>query len=139
MYLLPKDDTFVHFFPIDYCGFEEVSVSFDKPGVVHTIPMYPFPYGYDPDCQWLISAQEEGFLTFIFVYMSIALDTDFLRIGYSHNISQDTMVLDISGEGAPTSLTLNASKGWVTFTSVEGFWEGFVVEVYLTEKYGKYI
>ena len=71
--------------------------------------------------------------------MSITINEDFLSIGYGHDISQNTMVLNISGEGAPTSLTLNASEGWVTFTSLYGFWEGFIVEVYLTEKYGKWI
>ena len=127
---------FALFFLIDYCGSEEISVSFARPAVVHTIPIYPFPYGY-VDCHWQISAQEEGFLSFIFVYMSITVNGDFLSIGYGHNITQDTMVLNISGEGIPSSLTLNASEGWVTFTSYYGFWEGFIVEIYLTEEYGK--
>ena len=71
--------------------------------------------------------------------MSIRINEDFLSVGYGHDISQNTMVLNISGEGVPTSLTLNASEGWMSFTSDYGFWEGFLVEVYLTQKYGKWI
>ncbi|XP_072030432.1 uncharacterized protein [Amphiura filiformis] len=104
----------------EYCGSEQVNITFDRPGVLHSIPVYPHPYPYGISCQWFIYAQDEGFIVLIFKYLTISTNNDFLTVGVGDIISDDTTVFHFSGEGMPNSLTLNTTSGWMTFENLCG-------------------
>ncbi|XP_072030434.1 CUB and sushi domain-containing protein 1-like [Amphiura filiformis] len=119
----------------EYCGSEQVNITFDRPGVLHSIPVYPHPYPYGISCQWFIYAQDEGFIVLIFKHLTITTNYDFLTIGVGDIISHDTTVFHFSGEGMPNSLTLNTTSGWMTFQTMSGWWEGFIIELHLSAVY----
>ncbi len=123
---------------LEYCGSQEVNVGFDHPGVIHSIPIYPHPYPDGLNCHWTIHAEEQGFIVFIFKHLTIATESDFIAAGIGDNVTQASTVFKMSGEGKPNSLTLNKTTGWITFQSSYGFWEGFIIELYLSDVYGKY-
>ena len=98
-----------------------------KHSIVHTIPSYPYSYPTGISCKWLISAVDGDYTNFQFMLLFIETNRDFLGIGVGHNVTRDTMVMDLTGVAPPSTLSVKSREAWMSFYYPRGNWWGFVV------------
>ena len=105
--------------------------------VVLISPFYPDKYAPRLSCQYIINTNAP-FIRMAFDVFDTEYLFDVFEVGLGPNVSVDTRILRISGDKAPTSLTLNASMVWITFKS-DGYSEsdGYMLKIWSSSVYGK--
>ena len=105
--------------------------------VVLISPFYPGKYAPRLSCQYIINTNAP-FIRIAFDVFVTEIVYDVFEVGLGPNVSVDTRVLRISGDEAPTSLTLNASTVWITFKSDSVFEkDGYMLRIWSSAVYGK--
>ena len=105
--------------------------------VVLISPFYPGKYPPRLSCQYIINTNAP-FIRMAFDVFDTEYLFDVFEVGLGPNVSVDTRVLRISGDEAPTSITLNASTVWIIFKSDYGTErDGYMLRIWTSSVYGK--
>ena len=61
-------------------------------------------------------------------------------IGRGHDVDTQSMILQLSGQNAPSTVSIDSSTAWIRFTTdAWGQWLGFYIVINCTQNSGKYL
>ena len=115
MYFVFKNDGVI-FSWTDICGSSFINLqNGDEYNL--TTPSYPQTYPSYLDCQWMVTAPQNGYIVVYFLDIDTEFNYDFLSIGVGANVTENSTVSRVSGSSGPTSISVNGSSMWIRFTS----------------------
>ena len=122
----------------DFCGPPEYNVT-QSLTVSLSSPNYPDIYWNDLNCYWHIRAPDNGTLLMTLADFDTEEHYDYMTVWEGNNITHNAVVLRLSGQRHPDSLSVASSEMWVRFQSDKGYGtRGFLLQFDWSPENGKY-
>ncbi|XP_072022253.1 uncharacterized protein [Amphiura filiformis] len=95
-----------------------------------TTPLYPRTYPDYLDCQWVISASDNGHIIVTFLAFDTEFYYDFINIGSGPVVTGNSTEHRFSGSDAPNKVSVGGFQMWIQFTSDRRYAEpGVLMEI----------
>ncbi|XP_072032865.1 bone morphogenetic protein 1-like [Amphiura filiformis] len=120
---------------VKICGLEQYNLSFSA--IVNlTSPFYPSIYPENWECLWFITTIDDGFPVFTVIEMDTEKYNDPLHVGYGHNITDQSTLLELFGEFEKSVIWFRVQTLWMRFeTNHRTGGRGFLIHMALQTEY----